>query len=175
MVVEDHAQAMEVALRHLLGKGHRRIGLITPNISFGIERVEAWRILMRESNCPSDDGHIYHGDLSTTTGRTGTLELLKLKPRPTAILATGVLNASGAVQTLRELGLRCPEDVEIMSAYNNKLLDGLTPAISSVVHATHEMGVKAVKLLMKRIREPTRPPQVEVVPTTLKIRCSART
>ncbi len=73
---------------------------------------------------------------------------------PTALLAYNEESAITAVSNLREVGLRIPEDVSVIS-FNDTPLSILTePPLTSVTAHLEVMGEMAVKMLLDRLDDP---------------------
>jgi LacI family transcriptional regulator len=66
------------------------------------------------------------------------------------------LMMTGVLRALQERGVRCPQEVEVISSDDSEWLDVFTPRISTVAQPSYEMGEKAAQLLLKRIRAPKR-------------------
>ena len=80
------------------------------------------------------------------------------------VMVTGVIGA------IRELGLRCPEDVAIVSSDDADWLDVFDPPITTIVQPSYELGVKAAELLLKRIRYPKRSTEKILLKPGMKVR-----
>ena len=80
--------------------------------------------------------------------------------------------ALGALLAARELGLRCPKDISIIGFDNLDLGMFTDPALSSVHQSGYQMGARAARLLMERIRGKKGKAQQIVLPTELRIRNS---
>ena len=93
-----------------------------------------------------------YGSFTVPSGYAMTQQVLKLVPRPTALLAANNFIAIGAFRALRDAGLRVPEDVSLV-AYDN-LPDHmvLDPFLTVVAQPAYEMGKRAAELLLERIQ-----------------------
>ena len=81
-----------------------------------------------------------------------TKRLLELSPRPTAIFAANFLMMMGTLRAIKERGLRCPTDVQVVSSDDSEWLDVFTPAITTVVQPSYAMGEHAADLLLSECR-----------------------
>ena len=91
-------------------------------------------------------------------------------PRPTGILAGNDLIALGVIQAIRELGLRCPEDVSVMGFDDLDFAELISPSLSSVAQSGYQLGATAVRILLDRLADDNGPPKHLVLETQLKIR-----
>jgi DNA-binding LacI/PurR family transcriptional regulator len=98
--------------------------------------------------------------------------LLRMLPRPTAIFAANDLLALGALLATRELGLNCPKDISIIGFDNLDLGMFTDPALSSVHQPGYQMGARAARLILERIKGNKGRAQQIVLPTELKVRNS---
>ncbi len=172
VVATDIAKGTYLAVSHLIAKGHRRIGLTTVKSSMSVAkfRVEGWRKALAEHGLASDDSCVAVGRFSSETGCSAAAQFLKLKDRPTAIFADNLTHTSGILRTLKESGLRVPDDMEVMSSDDAEWLDVIQPAISAVIQPSYDLGTKSAELLLKRLRYPNRKHEMILLDPKLKIR-----
>jgi len=158
IVASDIALGTKLAVEHLISKGHRRIGLITVNHSLSVAegRLDGWRRALGRAGLPADENLHCAGDLTSESGYRATTELLKLPSPPTAIFADDLVVTTGIVSAMTKLGLRCPEDVEVMSSDDADWLNDFRPAVSTVVQPSTDIGRIGAEMLLRRIRYPKR-------------------
>jgi LacI family transcriptional regulator len=156
-VSADNRLGTRLILRHLLGRGHTRIGLITgpPTVSANRHRIEVWKKALTEAGVANTAQYFRSGDMTTEVGYTSARDLLALgAQRPTAIFSASFLLMVGVLKALKEAGLRCPQDVEVTSADDSEWLDVFDPPVSTVIQPSYDMGVKAADLLLRRLASP---------------------
>ena len=105
-------------------------------------------------------------------GHSKALLLLRMLPRPTAIFAANDMIALGVLHAIRELGLRCPEDVSVMGFDDLDFDEFTSPSLSSVFQPGYQLGATAAQMLLERMRGNQGPPIHSVLQTQLKIRGS---
>lgn len=120
-----------------------------------------------------DEHLIIDTGLSAKDGSAQIRKWLEQKDHiPTALLAYNEESAITAVSNLREVGLRIPEDVSVIS-FNDTPLSILTePPLTSVTAHLEAMGEMAVKMLLDRLDDPQHLPYKIVLPPTLAVRDS---
>jgi LacI family transcriptional regulator len=172
VVATDIQCGTHMAMEYLHERGHRQIGLITVAASLSVSsfRLAAWRTALEHHGVPLDDSYVVGGELSTESGRKAAAQLLGLPKPPTAILADNLVIATGVLRTLQERGLRCPQDIELVSSDDAEWLDVFQPPITTIVQPSYQLGLKAAETLLKRIRHPRRPQQRILLQPELKIR-----
>ena len=172
VVATDIECGTRMGVEHLIRKGHRRIGLVTVAASLSVStlRLSGWREALRSAGAVPDDAYFLAGELSVKSGREAAERLLSLPEPPTAIFADNLVIATGILAALQERGMRCPEEIELVSSDDADWLDVFHPPISAVVQPSYELGAKAAEVLLKRIRHPKRAPHVLLLKPELKVR-----
>lgn len=182
VIVDDFVGAKEATL-HLIAQGCKRIAHIKgpPNLDISKDRLAGYREALEENNikfkeeliaaCPS--GTIEEGKLATT-------KLLGLKQKPDAIFATNDPAAMGAMQAIKEKGLKIPQDVAVIGFSNWFFSSLMDPPLSSVDQPGFEMGQEAAKILIRQIEKKGKDkedteilPETKVLKTKLVVRASS--
>jgi LacI family transcriptional regulator len=78
-------------------------------------------------------------------------ELLALRPRPTAVVATNDVFGVGAMLACREAGVVIPDDVSITGVDNTDLGATQTPGLTSIRTPIVEIGRAAALQLFARL------------------------
>jgi DNA-binding LacI/PurR family transcriptional regulator len=152
LVEVNNQQAAFAATSHLIADGHRRIGVV-----YGIDtasgRLAGYQQAMQQHGLPIDDSFLYCGNSSLESGREGAKALLSHVDPPTALFTTNNLITLGALHALRELRLRCPEDVALIGFDDTDWASIFTPPMTVVQQPTREIGQTAAKLLNQLMSE----------------------
>lgn len=174
-VTVDNEEGAYQAARYLLELGHRRIATITGqlHVTSGIERLKGFKRALREAGVSIAPEYVQEGRFDRLSGYEKGLMLLQFSPRPTAIFAANDLVALGVLAALRELGLRCPEDLSLVGFDDQELASFTNPALTTVAQPAYQMGARAAGLLFERLRGETVPTQQIVMKATLRVRDSA--
>jgi LacI family transcriptional regulator len=174
-ITAANRQGARDAVDHLLGLGHRRIGLITgtPGTSSARERLAGYRDALRSASIDHDPGLVVKGDFLEDRGYAATRKLLALQPRPTAIFTSADTAAFGAMRALREAGIRVPEDISIVGFDDIPESSLITPPLTTVRQPLREMGATAVRLLQRLMDEPDTTPRRTELATQLIVRESS--
>jgi LacI family transcriptional regulator len=94
---------------------------------------------------------------------------------PTAVFAHNDLMAVGAMDALRERGLRCPEDMSIIGYNDAPLVDHLSPPLSTIRLPAMALGALAGESVIKLIERAELPPASASVTPQLMARGSTAT
>ena len=146
----DNARASSELIRYLLGRGHRRIALISGRGGPQGSRMHGYTTAMLEAGAAEQ---IVLGDLfSEEGGYQATIALLTHDRRPTAIFAVNDLMAIGAMRALREAGLAVPADVAVAGFDDIPAAQLVTPSLTTVAQFQDDLGREAAKTLIARLR-----------------------
>jgi LacI family transcriptional regulator len=86
------------------------------------------------------------------------------------------LTAAGAIQALKQMLFRIPEDVSVIGFTDGLVARVTDPPLTSVSQHGFELGEKAMTMLLRRINvlEEDVPAMTEVLPTELVLRGTTR-
>src|SRR5690606_14530954 len=153
IIVDDLSGAKE-ATAHLIDQGCQRIAHLEgpPNLEISKQRLEGYLQAHRDRNREIDQRLIMPLSLGTIEeGKAATQKLLAQEPRPDAIFATNDPAAMGAMQAIKEAGLRIPDDISVVGFSNWFFTALLDPPLTSVDQPGFEMGQGGAKLLIRQI------------------------
>ena len=162
--------------QHLLGLGHRRIGVITgrQDHSTALDRVRGARQAVQEAGLDEDTLKVYWGEFTQACGYDYTEQLLQSDSRPTAIFATNNFIAIGVMQRLRERGLDVPGDISVVAFDDLPIAITIDPFFTVAAQPAYEMGKRATQLLLARLAgDVSTKPQVLVLPVGIIVRKSS--
>ncbi|HCA84312.1 MAG TPA: LacI family transcriptional regulator [Streptomyces sp.] len=163
------------ATDHLLGLGHRRIGIIAgpARLLCSRARLDGYRTALEAADVPADDALVIRGDFYHESGFTGCQALMDLAEPPTAIFASSDQMALGAIEALRRRGLRVPDDVSIVGFDDLPEMRWSSPPLTTVRQPLAEMGKVAARTVLRQSRgEELDSPRVELA-TELIVRHSS--
>ena len=184
-VVLNYELGISLALEHLTGLGHRRIGFVGPVYKLDDRRQRAPEVrrqlfsrLMEERglldpglllDCPME--------VEAAAREVGAL-LASGAPLPTALLCANEESAIGAIRALGEAGLSAPGDLSVVSFNDTPRSALVDPPLTSVSTHVEEMARVAIGMLSERAflpgKEPARVlPLKAVVPPSLVVRESS--
>jgi len=157
-VCVDDFGAAELAVRHLISMGHRRIAIITgpPTLRNEQDRITGYRRALREVGIPLLPSLEWNASFEMEDVHAACQRgLLRSKPRPTALFATNGVTGMCALKSLYSLGFTTPGSIAFVTF--DELLDEdlFQPRITSIVQPTYEIGHRAVEVLFDRISDRT--------------------
>lgn len=163
------------ATRHLVSLGHRVIATVRgPSGNVDAEdRLRGTREALREAGLPSDPSLELPGDFTESSGFHRAANLLRLDPRPTAIVCANDSMAIGLMSALAAQGLRVPEDMAVVGFDDVAISRFVTPALTTVRVDAQGLGRQAVDLMLSREESSARTPCThQVLPAPLVVRRS---
>lgn len=154
----DNVAGGEMATRHLLGLGHRRIAMLTgrPDLESSREREEGFRRAMEAAGVTIDESLVRVGGYRPESAEAPARELLTRPDRPTAIFAANDLSAIRTIQVAQELGLRVPEDLSVIGFDNVPESAMAVPPLTTINQPMREIGAAALGILVGLLED--RPP-----------------
>ncbi len=163
------------ATRYLNQLGHTQIAFITGSlvVHSAIDRLHGYKAALADCDIPVREELIVESDYQQQTGYEVTKKLLQsVDPLPTAIFASNDLSAFGAMDAAREQGFQIPNDISIIGFDDVPQASFVYPKLTTVRQPLEQMGQVAVKMLLERIEDPSRPPRKIALATQLVIRDS---
>ena len=150
----DNSYALFVSCSHLITHGNERIALISgpKNISTSVERVQGYRDALTQYQIPFEQRLIKYGDYTFESGYKAVMELEREGVAFTGVLAMNDTMALGAMQALKELTYRIPEDVEVIGFDNIGFSQLYDPPLTTIQQPTIEMGRRAAEILIRAIQ-----------------------
>jgi LacI family transcriptional regulator len=173
-------------VEHLVHEhGHRRIAYVgppdaaegaTPLVFAGRERLEGFRAAVGRAGLPLPPDYVRLSDPSRSQPRVVLVsELLRLEPRPTAIVAGTATLAIGVLEAARDAALRVPDDVAVVSFDEPMYADLIDPPVTSLDRHDADLGRRAAYLLLGALGHGDgagRPTELLRVPMELHVRRS---
>ena len=173
-VTGDDQYGIELAVRHLHDLGHRVIAHLSgpTDMSTGLSRARAFRQVTAELGCDTAPGLVVEcGTYSVEEGARAAGQLFDSE-RPTAVVAGNDQIAVGAIDALRERGLRCPEDVSVVGFNDMPFVDKLSPPLTTVRVPHTDVGAEAARILLRWMVQRVASSSTTTLPVELVVRGS---
>lgn len=148
--VDDVAGAA-LAVRHLVGGGHRSIAYVSgpPKLQQVRDRRTGALRALAEEGLPADALQELPVDrLDVSAGRDAGARLLGLARRPTAVFCANDLLALGVLQSLFAAGVRVPEDMALVGYDDIEFAAAAAVPLTSVRQPAVHMGALAARMLL---------------------------
>lgn len=168
-ITSDNRAGMTLLTRHVMESGRWPLGFIgiRGNGFVGKTRREAFLAAVEEDG-KTPAATVLEAPLSLEGGRNAALELLASPLRPQALVCASDLQAFGALEAARELGLRVPEDLAITGFDDLQAASFTHPPLTTYAQDTQAMG----RLAVEHLFDPPTTPGPHLVPGRLILRSS---
>jgi LacI family transcriptional regulator len=153
-VIPDDHGAGQLAARHLIGAGRRRLGHITGPERFLAARRRAGGFCEAATGAgvsvaPND---VLYGEWSERWGREAARILVAAAPDVDAIFCGSDQLARGVCDSLQRMGRRVPDDVALVGVDNwEPMALGADPPLTSIDMCLEAVGRQAAELLLAAI------------------------
>ena len=143
--------------RHLIDSGHMRIAVIT-----GLAHTTPAQMRLRgihkafdEAKLVLDSRMVKNGNWERESGRTCMQDLLSHEEimRPTAVFAMNDLMAIGAMDAIREAGLRVPEDISVIGFDNRQASSFVFPKLTTAEIDLQSIGFTAAQMAVEKLAD----------------------
>lgn len=170
----DHEFGAQQAARHLVGLGHRRLGLVSPHEETHATGVRGAAFLaeLEELGMRSGTVGITFDRSHDEAAEKELAKLLTSSRRPTAVFAVNDELAAVVIGVVRRLGGTVPQQLSVVGFDDSPLAVRLDPRLTTVEMPLFEMMRRAILALAHLTRG--RPPgeHQQALPTRLVIRDS---
>ena len=171
-VSTNDKQSAYQAVRFLLERGHRRIGLVHAPLSYAAnrKRYDGYIEAITEAGLRIDHTLIASTSYEVSETVSTVTALLTVAHPPTAEFCTDDYKATGVLRAALGLGMRVPEDLSVMGHNNYQISELTTPPLTTVTVPMFELGRSAGEILMRKITDPSTPIENLFFPNRLLIR-----
>lgn len=173
-VTVDNVTGARLAAEHLLGLGHRRIGVISGPLTAtpGRERHETFLAVLAGAGADLDPALVQVANFREGGGRAATDRMLDLAEPPTALFVANNLMTVGALKALHARGVRVPIELSVVGFDDLDLGALLDPPLTVVDRPDITQGERAAAVLLERIDSGGGPAVHVELPVQLVVRAS---
>jgi len=152
VTLDDFMGAYE-ATQHLIKQGCRNIAHMTVDLSLNIyrDRFEGYRQALVDHGIEFDENFLITLKSDFEEGKGAAKKLMDLANPPDAIFSSSDLGALGAIQYLRSIGVKIPDDFCVVGFSNEPFTQFMELSISSVDQSPRLMGTTAAKVFLEQI------------------------
>jgi DNA-binding LacI/PurR family transcriptional regulator len=168
VVLDDELAGLDAA-EHLLALGHRKIAVIAGPLveDCSQARLNGYRVALCKAGICEEPTLAYEGDWSASSGHRAVNEFIKTGQEFSAIFAQNDRMAVGAIQALREIGQRVPEDVSVIGFDDMPLASYFDPPLTTMRQDPFLIGREAARLLICSLEDSSSTRQVVQIPAEL--------
>ncbi len=154
LVQGDSVAGARQLVDHLIGLGHRRIGMITetPDVSTARDRLLGYREALQSAGVEFDPDLIVESSaIDPDVACDATRRLLALSDAPTAIFAVNNIAVVGVVEAARQQNLEIPRDLALVCFDDIEHVSRLYPFLTVMAQPAETFGTIATQLLIDRL------------------------
>ncbi|WP_052702879.1 LacI family DNA-binding transcriptional regulator [Paenibacillus beijingensis] len=171
-VESDNLTAAAEAVEHLIQLGHTKILKLAGDdvAKASYDRVEGYKKALQKHGLEVNNDLIVYGEFSKEKAYQLTKRAFSKHNGITAVFSSSDMMAFGAIEALRDLGLRVPEDIAVVGFDDldqSRLFD---PPLTTVHQQRYKMGETAAKILLQLIDNENGITQNARIPASLIIR-----
>lgn len=150
----DDRSAARAMTEHLVGLGHRRIGLIAgnPNQTASALRRQGYFDALEQAGIAADPALVVGGLFTYRSGLDAARDLIELPDRPTAIFASNDDMAVAAISVAHRLGLDVPGDLTVVGYDDAPQATTIWPELTTIRQPIADMSKVAIDLLVEEIQ-----------------------
>ncbi|HUI30501.1 MAG TPA: LacI family DNA-binding transcriptional regulator [Candidatus Acidoferrales bacterium] len=172
VTVDDRGGAFN-AVEQAIRKGYKKIAHLGGyrEINIGKDRYAGFVDAMKQYDLPVNPGWVVFGGFGEDNGYNGFMEFYRTGNMPEFIFAVTYPVALGVYTAAAEVGMKIPDDIDLICFGNSSVSRFIKPEISYVNQPTDVLGKTAVDLVLEHIRdyENYRPKRIQI-PTNLVLR-----
>lgn len=142
-----------LATRHLIERGCRDIGYLafSTNLSIDQKRMQGYLDALGQHSIPVNDKYIVHCSNNSEENYEKIKALLSSQQRPTGIFASVELLAIECYEVCRELAIKIPQQVKVISFSNLRTASLLNPSLTTITQPAFQIGKEAATALFSAI------------------------
>ena len=173
-VVVNHQMGSYLASRHLIELGHRNVGCITgPSHLVATDyRLKGFKTAFEENGLKFRKELVVEGNYHIESGYIGAQKVLDIDPSITTIHVFNDMMAYGVFECLKDKGINIPEQISVVGFDDIFFSKMLYVPLTTIALPIHQMGEKAVQLLIERILNKTLPFRCDIFEPKLVVRKS---
>jgi LacI family transcriptional regulator len=149
-IIINNFQAGYDATSHLIEQGCKRIAHITSSLERNVyaERLKGYKQALIDHKVKFDEKLVVVDGLKEEDAIRSANHIFSLKPMPDGIFITNDFCAAIVMQTLKDAGIRVPEDVAIVGFNNDLIGKVISPKLTTINYPGFEMGQLAARTLI---------------------------
>jgi DNA-binding LacI/PurR family transcriptional regulator len=115
-VMADVGQGIQQAMRHLIERGHQRIGFVNgpSTTTTSAEKLDAYRLMLCLNDLPFEPDQVIVSDFGAESGYRQTLRLLEQRSDLDAVIFADDVIALGGMRAIRERAYQVPHDLAVV-------------------------------------------------------------
>lgn len=157
-IVYDDYHASRDMTNMIIQKGHKKIAYIgvgEDDPAVGVLRKQGFIETIQEAGLEVEECWIRYGDFSIESGYESMKQIIEASPGnlPTAVFVVTDRMAVGAMEYLKEQGLRIPQDIAVTGIGASVMSKYVSPSLTTIDYFNKEAGTMAAELLLEQLQD----------------------
>ncbi|TXD46756.1 LacI family DNA-binding transcriptional regulator [Polaribacter sp. IC073] len=152
-VVIDDFNAAFTAVEHLIEKNSTNIAHFSgpQNLEIYKNRFKGYKAALEKHKIPFREELVVSSSLMEKDGAQNVQKILALPYKIDGLFCANDVVAIGAIQYLRKIKIRVPEDIAIVGFSNETISSVIEPALTTINQSGMQIGEAATNLLLAKI------------------------
>ncbi len=159
-VINDYTESLLMAVRYFVKNGHRRIAYVSgDSVSYAYPRkLAGYKAGLEEAGIEFDGALLFECKFMYSQGYEVAEKICELPKDkfPTAVIFGADILAAGACQYFYEKKIRIPDDISLLGYENLVISSYMNPPLTSVDWNKDLMSREACRLILERLKNPTK-------------------
>jgi LacI family transcriptional regulator len=153
-VIINNYKAGFDATQHLISQGCKKIVLVTATLTRNVyaQRHKGYADALQKNQIAYNKNLVLIKDLSEQCGIEAANEIMKMKPMPDGAFITNDFSAAVCMQTLKNNGIRIPEDIAVVGFNNDAISKIVEPQLTTINYPGIDMGEIAARNLINHLK-----------------------
>ena len=154
VVVIDNQKCGYLATQHLVQQGCRRIAHLTSSLQRNVyaQRYQGYCDALYDNHLPLDENLLLVHDLSEKAGMEAARQIIAMDPLPDGLFCTNDFVAAVCMRTLKEHGIRIPDDIAVVGFNNDAVSKLVEPTLTTINYPGRDMGEIAARYLINHLK-----------------------
>ena len=153
-VIINNRKAGYDATKHLIEQGCKRIVHVTASLKRNVyaERLAGYKQALTEYDFKFKEKYLIINDLTEQSSIAAAKKIMAISPLPDGIFVTNDFCAAVIIQTLKEAGIRVPEDIAIVGFNNDVISKIIEPKLTTINYPGVEIGEIVARNLISHLQ-----------------------
>lgn len=154
VVIIDNKKCGYIATKHLIEQGCSRIAHVTSSLKRNVysQRFQGYKDALYDAGIEFDETLLLVNDLSEKAGIESAMKILKMNPRPDGAFITNDFVAAVCMRTLKENGIKIPNDIAVVGFNNDAVGKLIEPALTTINYPGMDVGEIAARNLIHHLK-----------------------
>jgi LacI family transcriptional regulator len=153
-VIIDNYKSGYQATQHLIEQGCKRIAILTASLLRNVyaQRHRGYMMALKDNGIHYENEYVFVKDLTEQSAMEAALQILKMSPMPDGAFITNDFSAAVFMHTLKENGIKIPEDIAVVGFNNDVICKIVDPQLSTINYPGINIGEIAAYNLINHLK-----------------------